>query len=94
MAREDPHPPPPATHGGESICGPARLEIGSEVSQGRPALPGTLGFCLMACGVDHLSLATRASVGRPTGSTSCYLSLGNVSHGMQCRPAVLGDSGP
>ena len=56
--------------------------------------PGPSGPGPRARGFDQMSRATRARVRVPVGSTSSPGQLALVSKVPQCRPAVLGDSGP
>ena len=48
----------------------------------------------MACRVDQLSQRTRALLQCPEGSTTCLVGPGAVFQCLQCRTALLCDSGP
>ena len=79
-----------------------RGTTGSTSTPGRIALctralglvPGKLGPCPRACGVDQLSQMTRALVRGHMGSTSCPWRLGPMSQVPRYRPAVPGKFGP
>ena len=78
---------------GSTSC-PRRLVPVPDVRRGPPGDPGDSSPCLKDRGVDQHSLATRACVRGPEGSTS---SSGHLALGFQDprgRPDILGNLGP
>ena len=68
--------------------------LGSDDPQVTPTLPGDSRSGPRARSVDQQSLATRARLRGPAGSTSCPSLLGPCSEGPRGRPALPHDSCP
>ena len=72
---------------------PGRLELRSEGSRRRPAVPGNSGLCPRSRGLEQLSWQTWAPVRGTAGSTRSPGPLAICCEGPRRRPAVLSGSG-